>query len=149
MEAYVREPDASPNEAVRATTAQVSVPLSADLTTVVAARWAVREFTGDQHGHSAAVLVTSELVTNALVHAGIPVRLALRSVNGGRDLLIEVTDAGPLEGEARPKALRHEHVAESTSGRGLLMVERLSSSWGVRPEGVGKTVWAIVGLPNP
>lgn len=35
---------------------------------------------------------------------------------------------------------------EADGGRGLLIVERLASSWGSAPEVLGKTIWADIPL---
>lgn len=81
-----------------------------------------------------AELLTSELVANALHHAGPPFTLAIREV-GGR-LRVEVSDCGqdvPRLYHAGPTEVGH---------RGLLLVDTLSTSWGHHPTGDGgKTVW--------
>ncbi len=80
-----------------------------------------------------AALLTSELVTNAVLHARSPVHLRVRL---GRDVLrVEVTDRSNLEPVVRRVG------PTSTRGRGMYLVSTLSRSWGVdgRPE--GKTVW--------
>lgn len=86
-----------------------------------------------------ALLVVSELVGNALRHArprpdgSILVGWRL----GGRGLTIEVTDGGsPSAPEVRTAQ------AWATSGRGLAIVQALTSTWGVRPGAPGTTVWA-------
>lgn len=79
-----------------------------------------------------AVLLTSELATNAVVHARTPFRV---SVMLDDDLTIEVADGS----EELP---RLETVAvDGESGRGLLLVSRLADRWGSRQEDRGKTVW--------
>ena len=86
-----------------------------------------------------AELLADELVTNAVVHARTPVRLRLE-LRG--DLLhIAVHDASPRLLRLVP------HEPEAESGRGLRMVERLATSWGVhrRPD-EGKVVWASLRL---
>ncbi|WP_445256348.1 SpoIIE family protein phosphatase [Nocardioides aurantiacus] len=85
-----------------------------------------------------AVLLVSEMVTNALVHAGGPARLEL-SVASDR-LRIAVTDVEPHE-----PALGAPDQ-DSTHGRGVLLVEALATAWGVAPSGSGKTVWAELRL---
>jgi len=80
-----------------------------------------------------AELVVSELVTNALLHAGPPVTLRVE-VDG--DLVrIEVGDGSrraPLRALSRPEAM---------TGRGLALVAALAREWGVEPSGDGKVVW--------
>jgi serine phosphatase RsbU (regulator of sigma subunit)/anti-sigma regulatory factor (Ser/Thr protein kinase) len=86
-------------------------------------------------------LLASELVTNALVHTDGPATLELRR-DGGM-VRLRVTDA-----DTRPPQLR-EHAEpdlESDGGRGMVLVQALSSVWGVEPSGPGKTVWADVDL---
>lgn len=80
-----------------------------------------------------ALLLTSELVTNAVVHAGAPVdlvvdldrsRLAVEVVDDRACDLAPVT-AGPM----------------ATGGRGLALVDTLADTWGVTRLGPGKSVW--------
>ena len=82
---------------------------------------------------SAQLLVT-ELVTNALLHAGTHVELSVSAADAG--LLVLVSDGSTQ----RPKAVDPQTPAVDT-GRGLLLVEELSSAWGVMASGRGKTVW--------
>jgi serine/threonine-protein kinase RsbW len=83
-----------------------------------------------------AVLATSELVTNAIVHGEGAVTVHVWY--GSTVLRVEVTD----QGEATPVA-RHDHHDAADSGRGLMIVDMLATSWGVLPRagGPGKTVW--------
>ncbi|MQA98475.1 MAG: hypothetical protein GEV11_29215 [Streptosporangiales bacterium] len=89
-------------------------------------------------------LVVSELVTNAVVHGGPPIRLTLRVERNGAGpvLVCEVSDTNP----ARPRL--RDGGLDAAGGRGLLLVHRLSESWGARPAGAGKTVWARLPLPR-
>lgn len=83
-----------------------------------------------------ATLLTSELVTNALVHAeGGAVVTAI----AGDRLRIEVRDF--VSGLPEPKA----PTADGTSGRGLMLVRSLADRWGIRSHGVGKCVWFELG----
>lgn len=79
--------------------------------------------------------VVSELVTNAVLHARSAVTVSLRYRPAARVLLVEVHDESPQ----RP-VVRH-YPAESTTGRGLALVEELARGWGVRADAPGKTVW--------
>jgi anti-sigma regulatory factor (Ser/Thr protein kinase) len=80
-------------------------------------------------------LVVSELATNACVHAHSPFTVSV-SLTGSR-LTVEVADCDPrtpVKGEPSPVAL---------SGRGLLIVDTLTSMWGIRDmPPAGKAVWA-------
>jgi anti-anti-sigma factor len=84
-----------------------------------------------------AQLVASELVTNAVVHAGTPIELTLRLLPPL--LHIAVRDRGP--GHPKITGLVDE---SAESGRGLVLVEALSSSWGSFVPPFGKIVWATV-----
>jgi anti-sigma regulatory factor (Ser/Thr protein kinase) len=78
-------------------------------------------------------LLTSELVTNAVLHTHSEIELRLAKE---ADLIrFEVEDHGP----GRPVA-RHP-APEETSGRGLALVDTLSDAWGVSPIESGKAVW--------
>ncbi len=85
-----------------------------------------------------AELAVSELVTNALLHAGTAFTVAVREVPGGR-VRVEVTDSSPV-----PVQQRHLGAA-ATTGRGLHLVAAACTRWGVDPlptgAGPGKTVW--------
>ncbi|MFG2947016.1 ATP-binding protein [Streptomyces adustus] len=109
----------------------------ADLRAVPEARRALRELLrhwGKPGRSEIAELLTSELVTNALVHTD---REALLTATVGPDgLRVEVRDF--VAGRPRPRVPGSE---DNTHGRGLLLVQSLASAWGVRPHGVGKSVW--------
>lgn len=80
-----------------------------------------------------AELLLSELVNNAVVHAGSQVTVNLSRHN---DVLhVEVTDHGP-------GALRLvDSDLDDTDGRGLMLVDAISSTWGTDVKGPAKTVW--------
>ncbi|WP_443073249.1 SpoIIE family protein phosphatase [Streptomyces sp. S465] len=86
-----------------------------------------------------ALLVTSELVTNALVHTQGEVRLSL-TLTADR-LRIAVNDPSPRT-PVKPATVDWE----ATGGRGLLLVEAVSQSWGSVPLSGGKQVWSEVAL---
>lgn len=84
-----------------------------------------------------AVLLASEVVTNAVLHAHTEVEVRVGVGAGAR---IEVVDGSALH------PARREHEADSVSGRGLELVEAMASSFGVDVgPGDGKTVWFTVG----
>ncbi|MFF7387354.1 SpoIIE family protein phosphatase [Streptomyces scabiei] len=97
-----------------------------------------------------ALVVVSELVTNAVVHAGTDVELFCRL---GRDdpasagwLLVEVSDHHPSravrdEGAERPYLVERPYGA-AEYGRGLRLVAALSEAWGITYRTGTKTVWA-------
>lgn len=82
-----------------------------------------------------ALLVVSELVTNALIHTDGPVRLDLTLVD--HRLRIAVADASPRS-PVKPTSIGWE----ATGGRGILLVEAMSTGWGTVPASGGKQVWA-------
>ncbi|MFE2107786.1 ATP-binding protein [Kitasatospora sp. NPDC059463] len=80
-----------------------------------------------------AELCTSELVANAMEHTKARCRVAVRWT--GERLRVEVADSSsrlPDQGKAQDL---------TTSGRGLILIEGLSHSWGWHPSGTGKVVW--------
>ncbi|MFK0291269.1 ATP-binding protein [Streptomyces sp. NPDC090442] len=101
-----------------------------------------------------AVLIVSELVTNALRHGtpADPFELAFNSLGGNRFcpawLALTRQESGVLcavsdGGSGAPVLRQQDALAES--GRGLRLVDELSDSWGwTLPDHAGKTVWATV-----
>lgn len=83
--------------------------------------------------------VTSELVSNAIMHAGPPAfDLELLRLEGSGAIVVVVTDPCPLPPVQRDSSAGAEH------GRGLLVVEALSTRWGWSPCAPGKAVFAIL-----
>ncbi|MET8326238.1 ATP-binding protein [Streptomyces sp. NPDC005181] len=86
-----------------------------------------------------AVLIASELVTNAIRHCSNDHLVHLQVCDDGAQLLLEVSD--PSRNPPRPVVA--PHLAES--GRGLFLVRAAASGFGARHrDPVGKTVWATV-----
>lgn len=109
----------------------------ADLTAVSEIRRALRELLrhrGNQSCTDAAELLTTELVTNALVHTEHDAEVTA-TVAASR-LRVEVRDF-----VARHPKLHLPAADDSTHGRGLILVHALADAWGVRAQGVGKVVW--------
>ncbi|MGW7243539.1 SpoIIE family protein phosphatase [Streptomyces sp. NPDC054804] len=94
-------------------------------------QWHARDDTRDN-----VLLLVSELVTNAVRFATGPV--TVRLIRTGRSLLCEVGDTG----NGRPR-LRRGGLYDDR-GRGLYVVHRLTTRWGVRWTDTGKVVWAEV-----
>ncbi|MFJ6824854.1 ATP-binding protein [Streptomyces niveus] len=91
------------------------------------------------------VLVASELVTNAVRATGQKAghRVAVQLRVAGRSLYIEVWDNVP--GVPEVKHLE----ADAEGGRGLQLVEALTTRWGIcQPRSGGKVVWAELPLPG-
>jgi anti-sigma regulatory factor (Ser/Thr protein kinase) len=80
-----------------------------------------------------AALLVTELVTNAVTHAGGPIGVSAGWVHDA--LRVEVHDFEPS-----PPVLRHPSILDET-GRGLCPVADLADRWGVMPESHGKTIW--------
>lgn len=99
-------------------------------------RWALVQDVVDR-----AVLLLSELVTNAVVHGSGRAELRLRLT---RDrLVVEVCDDGcqmPRRRSARD---------DDEGGRGLQLVSALATRWGARQHDDGKVVWAEFDLARP
>jgi anti-sigma regulatory factor (Ser/Thr protein kinase) len=102
---------------------------------------AARDFvtTALRHHHVApesvdvARLLTSELVTNAVLHAGTRITVSLRVTE--RRVHVTVDDA---EGSCPSPA---DGAELDVHGRGLTIVDRLAHEWGVDRRDGGKSVW--------
>ncbi|GAA1967061.1 hypothetical protein GCM10009798_29250 [Nocardioides panacihumi] len=118
--------------------AVMRLPVSGDLGAVATARRAVaaqlRSWEVPSRVVADLVLLTSELVTNALRHARGPHELRLRHVE--REVVIEVSDSSPM----RPR--RRQVDGDAESGRGLTIVDAVADRWGSRSIADGKVVWA-------
>ena len=84
-------------------------------------------------------LLVSELVTNAIQHAGGEIRLRLQ--RDGNGLLCEVCD------QTRTPPELQELSATAERGRGILLVNELSRKWGHRRTASGKIVWFTLDQP--
>ncbi|MES4888018.1 ATP-binding protein [Streptomyces sp. NPDC096012] len=120
------------------------VPLARDFTRQALYAWGWLPAAGAEQRAAAedVLLVVSELVTNACLHAEGPDELVLACDN--KVIRIEVSDRG-----AGQPAPRTPHRAGRPGGHGMFIVQRLCLDWGVvratgRP---GKTVWAELGAP--
>ena len=84
-----------------------------------------------------AMLLTSELVTNAIRHAGTTFEVDVAPTGDGQ-VEVSVSDASsvvPHLVDAPP---------EAQSGRGLFFVEQYATAWGIEATKRGKRVWFIV-----
>ena len=79
-------------------------------------------------------LLVSEVVTNAIVHAGTEVEVSVELTEDA--VRIEVTDK-----EADLTPMPRDATDDETSGRGLALVEAMASAWGVETRPGGKVVW--------
>lgn len=89
---------------------------------------------GEDHLVADAILVTSEMATNAINHADSPFHASL--VRAAGIVRISIEDAGP------GKATQRTADPDDLSGRGLLIVETLAARWGHGDLPAGKVVWA-------
>lgn len=88
-----------------------------------------------------AQLLTSELVTNAVVHGSPPIQLAIEI--DGRTLRVAVSDGNP------DTPVVQEAGAAHPGGRGLFIVDSFAQAWGViaaSADSFGKTVWFSLAL---
>jgi hypothetical protein len=120
------------------------VPLARDFTRQALYAWGwLPAATADQRAAAEDVLlVASELVTNACLHAEGPDELVLACDD--KVIRLEVSDGGT--GQPAP---RTPHRAGRPGGHGMFIVQRLCLDWGVVrvPGRAGKTVWAELGAP--
>ena len=77
----------------------------------------------------AATLAASEVVTNALVHAGTVIHFQVKVE--ATCLRVEVADGSPHH------PLRRDYTSMAATGRGLKMLDECVDRWGVRPQGDG------------
>lgn len=124
----------------------VDVELPAEASSAAAARAAVRSLLvgpglqgrtrPDQQALDRVLLLTSEVVTNAILHARTPLRLTA-SVERGQ-VRVGVYDS--LRLVPRVRAYR----ADAGTGRGMHLVAALADQWGVEETSGGKCVWFTV-----
>jgi anti-sigma regulatory factor (Ser/Thr protein kinase) len=113
-----------------------------DPTSVGGARRFVREVLRGKPAKvtEAAELMVSELASNCVRHAKTDFQVTISSKG---EIRVEVSDSG----QGRPTVMSPR--PQESSGRGLLIVEKMSSAWGVISSSAGKTVWFTVSQPKP
>lgn len=95
--------------------------------------WATIEDFGDEETRHSVALLTSELVTNAVLHAGTEFDVTV--VRDDRHVRVGVKD-----GDRRlPQPATTSH--DASTGRGLRLVDAMASAWGVEDRPDGKFVW--------
>jgi anti-sigma regulatory factor (Ser/Thr protein kinase) len=109
--------------------------------------WLARQVTrealaawGLAHVEETAVLLVSELVTNAVRHAADTGAIGLELASTSTRLRMEVQDGDPSWREMDSLADCDE------SGYGFVLIESLAGQWGVHRTMTGKTVWAEIEL---
>ena len=83
-----------------------------------------------------AALLTTEIATNAILHARSAYRVAVEILSS--EVLVEVWDADPTP------PVRREAANGSETGRGLALIETLALRWGHRLQEDGKAVWFVL-----
>jgi len=89
---------------------------------------------------TAALLVT-ELVTNAVLHARTAIVLVV-DVSPGR-VVLRVSDGSALE------PIERRFAPDAATGRGIALVQKLATTWGVERSETGKEVWCEIEFPAP
>ncbi|GIF21659.1 anti-anti-sigma factor [Actinoplanes tereljensis] len=103
-----------------------------NMATEACLRWNLPELVGP------AALVTSELVSNAVEHAGTTITVEFKRRT--RHLHVMVRDGST--GEPIPR----DPGAEAMPGRGLMLVSKIALQWGWLPTRDGKVVWAALAV---
>lgn len=102
--------------------------------------WGLAEMSDDLQ------LIISEVVTNAIIHAGSSVDVRLRAF--ADHVRLEVGDFDSNPPVPSPLTQRQEENSEAEHGRGLIIVEALARAWNTFPNGRGKTVWLELAIPG-
>jgi anti-sigma regulatory factor (Ser/Thr protein kinase) len=123
---------------------EITLQLPRQGSAAVVARRAIRDRLANRLGaertHDLSLLVT-ELVTNAVVHGHGSITLKIR-VDDGNVHGEVVDEGGGFEHEVR------EHGADEIGGRGLAIVDALSSRWGIH-EGTTHVWFELAGPEAP
>jgi len=91
-----------------------------------------------------AVLVVSELLSNAIRHAR---PLPGASVQVAWALDDDAVEVAVSDGGALTRPILTQATVSALGGRGLSIVEYLARTWGVRSDDAGLTVWAVLAAP--
>lgn len=124
--------------------------LPADATAAGHARRFVRSWLLSRHLDAAVdtvELLTSEVVTNAVLHTASSASLAIAKVEttSGTSVLVEVRDKSPQLPSVKA------HSLMSGTGRGTQLLQSLATEWGSRPtadRSPGKIVWFTAAIPH-
>lgn len=102
-----------------------------------------------------AQLAVTELVTNAVLHAGTPLTVSVSCAEGfvelavfdGSPVVPATRRVGDVRGDAADVRAHVQDAGEAARGRGLLLVDALAAEWGVSPQSDGKAVWIRTPVP--
>lgn len=98
-----------------------------------ARRFAEEALNGDIATLDVLLLLLSEVVTNAVLHAGSDV--TVRILRNGPKVRVEVAD------HSKSGPVRRSFSENAGTGRGMILVEELADDWGMQPSEDGKVVW--------
>ena len=83
-----------------------------------------------------AKLLLTEVVSNAIRHAGRGIQAVIIRIRRNHVVRVEVLDPGPMfNPDPRPPG------TGAGNGRGLYLVDAVANAWGVEPDEAGKKVW--------
>jgi two-component sensor histidine kinase len=99
----------------------------------------MRQWCIDERAANAALDIANELMSNAVQHARPPISVRVELDGAASTVTVVVSDGDPTP--ARPLPYR---AGLSERGLGLRLVTQLSTAWGQRRDGEGKSVWATV-----
>jgi anti-sigma regulatory factor (Ser/Thr protein kinase) len=95
----------------------------------------------DQQSFDRVLLLTSEVVTNAILHARTPIRLTAGV--DGQQIMVQVYDGLRIAPRRRPVR------QDAGTGRGMHLLEALADDWGVEQTAAGKCVWFSIAVTSP
>lgn len=111
------------------------------------ARRFIEEAIADPGLRQDAVLIASELVANAYLHADPPMTIAVEDLDSGAGAVrISVSNQQRPSAPSVPR-VEPELSASAHRGRGLQLVAQLASDWGWYVDDDRLTVWAVIGAP--
>lgn len=82
------------------------------------------------------ILLTSEVVTNALLHSGTTMTVRLARAGAGVRVSVEDGSTGA--------PVRRRHSTTASTGRGVQLLAAIAAEWGSEPLETGKVVWFTV-----
>lgn len=116
------------------TSAALSVPAARHAVRAVLGSWGIESYYEIE-------LVVSELVGNAVRHAGTETTLELEIAYSAPSVRVSVADGSSV----RP--MIRELQPENETGRGMYLVQALSERWGTEHHRGGKRVWVELTVP--